>query len=271
MDRDDLLSKKAKSIINEIDDLILDIYSRKLNITNWFGYISNDRKTESQEGVGIDNRGSDYEPLPGAADDGRFPWYLYWEIYTVLKNGPKLKKGHVILDAGGTSSLFSSYLASLGFEIYSIDINEKIIENGNKLSQEMGWKMISYHMDIRKLIFPNEFFDHVYSICVFEHLNFKVKQFALQEIARCMKRGGILSITFDYKNPAPDVYSKGPDTSYENQLRTLEDIERSFLCTGRFELIGNKEFFDNGKSYLVNHKFGNESYTFGVIFLQKII
>lgn len=269
MDRNDLLTEEAKFIIRGIDDLIIKIYSKGLNMTNWFGYMSTDREAESQQGVGIDNRGPSYESLPGVADDGRFPWYLYWEIYTVLTNGPALKKGDVVLDAGGTSSLFSSYLASLGAEIHSIDFNDEIIANGNKLSLEMGWNMSSYHMDMRKLDFPTGFFDHAYSICVFEHLDFKVKQLALEEIARCLKPGGILSITFDYKNPAPDVYPQGPDTSHENQLKTLEDVKRSFLSTQYFELIGNKGFFDNGKTYLVNHKFNNHPYTFGAIFLQK--
>jgi len=269
MDRGDLFTDESMPAINRIDDLIRDIYSRGLNITNWYGFMTDDREAESLQGVGIDNRGSDYEPLTGVVDDGRFPWYLYWETCTVLANGPKLKKDHVVLDAGGTSSLFSCYLASRGAEMHSIDFNEEIVANGNKLSQEMGWNMSSYHMDMRTLDFPDEFFNHAYSICVFEHLESRVKQLALEEIARCLKPKGMLSITFDYKNPAPDVYPIGPDTSSENRPSTTEDIGRAFLSTGRFELVGNKEFFDNGKTYLMNPKFGNRPYTFGAIFLQK--
>jgi glycosyltransferase involved in cell wall biosynthesis len=33
--------------------------------------------------------------------------------------------------------------------------------------------------------------------------------------------------------------------------------------------MGNQEFFDNGESYLVHHRFGNTPYTFGAIFLRK--
>lgn len=269
MDREDLFTEEARSIIKGIDALICDIYRKGLNITNWYGFMTEDREAESRQGVGMDNRGSDYKPLSGAVDDGRFPWYLYWEICTVLTNGPKLQKDDVVLDAGGTSSLFSSYLASLGVEVHSIDFNEEIVENGRKLSEGMGWNMTSYHMDVRKLDFPDEFFDHAYSVCVFEHLEFKVKQLALQEIARCLKPQGILSVTFDYKNPAPDVYPVGPDTDFENRLSTRGDIERAFLSTGHFELFGNNQFFDNGKTYLVNPKFDNQPYTFGAIFLQK--
>ncbi len=122
---------------------------------------------------------------------------------------------------------------------------------------------------MRELDFEDEYFDHAYSVCVFEHLDYEIKQLALFEIARCLKPNGILSITFDYRNPAPTVAGYGPDTRPRNQLSTREDIRRNFLSTDHFELLGNQEFYDNGKSYLVNPYFGNAPYTFGAIFLRK--
>ena len=73
--------------------------------------------------VGLDNRGPGYTPLPGAADDRRIPWYLYWEVAWVILNGPELSRVARVLDAGGTGSLFTCYLASLGMEVHSVDIN----------------------------------------------------------------------------------------------------------------------------------------------------
>jgi len=226
-------------------------------------------RTGSEAGVGIANRGSDYEPLPGSADDGRIPWYLYWEIFWVMKNGPRVENNTRLLDAGGASSLFTCYLASLGAEVYSIDINKTLVSNGNKIAKAMGWNMFSYAMNMRKLDFEDGYFDHAYSICVFEHLDYELKQSALSEIARCLRPNGILSVTFDYRNPAPAIAGFGPDTRERNQLKSKEDIERSFLSTGHFDLLGNQEFCDNGASHLVNPMFDNAPYTFGAIFLKK--
>jgi ubiquinone/menaquinone biosynthesis C-methylase UbiE len=207
-------------------------------------------------------------PLPNSADDGRIPWYLYWEIFWVAKNGPKIKSTMRLLDAGGTSSLFSCYLASLGAEVYSIDLNRRLVSNGNKIAKAMGWKMVSHCMNMKKLDFENGYFDHAYSICVFEHLDYDIKKAALSEIARCLKPNGILSITFDYRNPSPYVVGHGPDTRDRNQLKTKKDIGTSFLSTEDFDLIGNREFHDNQKSYLV-HPQSNIPYTFGAVFLRK--
>src|SRR3989344_9597058 len=123
MDRDDLLTEQAKPIVRRINDLINEIYSKKISMTSWYGTLGNPREAESAAGVGMKNRGADYKPLPDMADDGRIPWYLYWEIFWVMQHGPKIGKGSVVLDAGGTSSLFSCYVASLGAEVHSIDLN----------------------------------------------------------------------------------------------------------------------------------------------------
>jgi len=76
-------------------------------------------------------------------------------------------------------------------------------------------------------------------------------------------------MTFDYRNPAPSVSGFGPDTSETNQLSTEEDLKRSFLSTGLFELVGNRTFHDNQESYLVHPRLDNAPYTFGAIFLRK--
>lgn len=163
------------------------------------------------------------------------------------------------------------YLPSfwLGVEVHSIDINETLVSNGNKISKKMGWNMLSYEMNMKELDFEDKYFDHAYSICVFEHLDYEIKQAALSEIARTLKPNGVLSITFDYRNPAPSIAGFGPDTSKENRLSTKEDIKRNFLDNDYFELLGNQNFYDNGKSYLVHPQFNNAPYTFGAIFLKK--
>ncbi len=282
MDRSDLLTGDAQPVVQRINQLIRAMYAKRVYMTSWYGTLPGPRgkagiitrlrqlfRKPVLEAVGMDNRGPDYEPLPDAADDGRIPWYLYWEIYWVLHNGPQINPTMRLLDAGGTSSLFSCYLASSACEVHSVDITTKLVANANRIARTMKWNMSSYVMDMRKLEFEDEYFDHAYSICVFEHLDFEVKRLALAEIARCLKPGGVLSITFDYRTPAPYVAGVGPDTWEKNQLKNEQDIRRNFLSTDHFEILGNKDFVDNGKSYLVNPWHDNVPYTFGAIFLRK--
>lgn len=287
MDRTDLLTDEAKPIVQAINELIGTLYSKKLYMTSWYGTLPErhriklnragikylikiiTRQVKTKEKVGMPNRGLGYKPLSDAADDDRIPWYLYWEIFWVLNNGPEIKKNMRILDAGGTSSLFTCFLASLGVEVHSIDINEKLVSNGRRIAKKMRWSMLSYEMNMKELDFEDEYFDHAYSICVFEHLEYEIKQAALSEIARTLKPNGVFSITFDYRNPAPSIAGFGPDTREKNRLSTENDIKHNFLDNKYFELMGNKDFYDNGKSYLVHPYFDNAPYTFGSIFLKK--
>jgi ubiquinone/menaquinone biosynthesis C-methylase UbiE len=287
MSRSDLMLEEARHVVTAINDLINTLYSRNLYMSSWYGSLETNTgrrlsdsrvkylvrrllgRTKAWAGIGMDNRGTNYRCFPSYTDDKRFPWYLYWEIFWVMKNGLVLNKTMRILDAGGASSLFSCYLANLGIEVHSIDLDEALVNNGDKMAKAMGWNMHSYVMNMTNLEFEDEYFDHAYSICVFQHLDYDIKQSALAEICRCLKPGGILSITFDYRNPAPLITGLGPDPSERNQLKTKQDIERCFLSTGHFDLIGNQEFYDNRESYLVHPQFGNFPYTFGAIFLRK--
>lgn len=296
MCRDDLLSDEAEPVIQDLNRLIREMYAKDIFMSSWVGTLPSSghkgRKTFLNKLLGrLRNRGDagvsgpgeanalkrgmeqrlGYEPLKGAEDDVRIPWFLYWEIFWVLRvTEPFLSTGMNVFDAGGTSSLFSCYLGSLGFKVHSVDLNKELKENGERISQATGWEMNSYTMNMRQLDFPDRFFDHAYSLCVFEHLDYDTKQAALAEIARCLKPGGLFSITFDYRNPAPGIFGYGKDTRPRNQLKAEEDIRRSFLSSGHFELIGNQKFYDNDKSYLIHHRFDNAPYTFGAIFMRKI-
>jgi 2-polyprenyl-3-methyl-5-hydroxy-6-metoxy-1,4-benzoquinol methylase len=279
MSRMDLFEEEAKPVIDALNDLLRQLYSRNLFVSSWIGSLPNitlwsrffgTRQQNRFQNIGWEQR-LNYQPLQDAVDDARIPWFLYWEIYWLLYNTkPFLRKGMRILDAGGASSLLSAYMASLGFEVHTVDLNKKLILNGNYIAKKMGWKMYSYEMNMKQLRFPDNYFDHAYSVCVFEHLDFDIKQKALLEIARCLKPGGILGISFDYRNPAPGVHGVGKDPRPINQLSSEDDLKRTFLSTGQFGLIGNNGFYDNGESYLI-HPIYKKPYTFGSMFLRKVV
>lgn len=61
----------------------------------------------------------------------------------------------------------------------------------------------------------------------------------------------------------------GSDSRERNRLSTPDDLRRSFLSTGDFQLLGNQEFHDDGTSWLVHPRMRGAPYTFGALFLQK--
>jgi SAM-dependent methyltransferase len=287
MDREDLLTPEGQEFVAELSRLYLELERRQMPVTSWYGHLPEAPIGFSAEGmkslarkllgrstasrvIGEENRGGpSYEPVPGIARDHRHPWFLYWEAFWVMSHGPRLNLSDRVLDAGGTASLFSCYLASRGAEVHSVDLNENLVQAGNAIARGMGWKMESHCMNMVSLEFPDEFFDHAYSICVFEHLNSDLRQKALVEIARTLKPGGRLSITFDFRGPGVSLVGEGPNYDRENLIRSREDVERHFLSNGLFELVGNEEFEDNGNSYLVWPSDPSQRYTFGALFLRK--
>lgn len=270
MDRNDLFAPEARPTVQAIHQLIRDMYANDVTMTSWYGSLD-----KPNTGVGMDNRGPDYQKLPDAVDDERIPWFLYWEIEWIVRQFKgKLGKGVRVLDAGGTSSLFSFYLASLGCEVHSIDINPTLIKNSNKVAEKMGWSLHAYAMDISRLEFNEGFFDHAFSICVFEHLDFYLKQRAFVEFHRTLKPEGQVGITFDYDNPAPYVFDcMAFDDRYRNQLNNPKRVKEVFLANGLFDLVGNQEFVDNGLRYLsppveaqVKHP---RDYSFGALVMKR--
>lgn len=235
MDLDDLYSEDALKIINELNSLINELKEKQLKISSWYGIFDLPENKDSIEKL---NRGYDYNSLEGAADDNNFPWFLYWEIVWIFLNND-FRPEHKILNMGGASSLFSYYLASKGFDVTTIDLKEDLVENANRVAKAMGWNLKNYVMDMRRLTL-NQKFDHITSICVYEHIPIYDRIAINENIKHFLKRGGKFSITFDYANPARWARINSP-----------EDVEEQFVKPSGLKIRGNKVFYDNGKRYLI--------------------
>jgi 2-polyprenyl-3-methyl-5-hydroxy-6-metoxy-1,4-benzoquinol methylase len=124
-------------------------------------------------------------------------WENAWNIH---HSG--VQRGHRVLDVGGASTIFSFYLASMGCSVAVVDNdwnNCGMLYNSDYVAQKMRWDMKAYDQDVSQpLPFPDNSFDRVFSICVIEHLTSQVRRFALQEMARVLKPGGIAGFTTDY-------------------------------------------------------------------------
>lgn len=234
MDFQDLLSTEAKAVAYELNSLIIDLRSRQLKISSWYGKFD-----IIGDPLNKINRGYNYQPLPDAADDINFPWFLYWEIIWVYLNAD-FKPGQKVIDFGGSSSLFSYFLASKGFRVVTIDLQEDLVVNADSVAKSMGWDMQNYVMDITKAKFDEEF-DHITSLCVYEHIPFYERVKINKKINEFLKEGGKFSITFDYRNPSKFARISSP-----------QDVYEQFVQPSGLKIRGNHEFIDNEKNYLLN-------------------
>jgi len=280
MELSDLSSETAKRIISELNELVLSLRKKGLKISSWYGSFDLTGDKNSCEWI---NRGYKYEPLENAVDDRNFPWFLYWEIVWVVCNA-EFSKGQKVLDLGGSSSLFSYYLASLGLEVTTVDLQESLVKNANHVAEQMGWKLKNFVLDMRKMNFDSQF-EHITSICLYEHIPMYARVEINKSIGKFLPPGGKFSITFDYKNPSRFA-----------KINTPSDVHEQFVKPSGLRIRGNSSFTDTGHFYLLHPFYYPEiswkykvsqvrrgqfrpwelliskrfnDYTFGALFLEK--
>lgn len=239
MDRTDLEAPRAREVCAELDALVVGLRERGLRPSNWYGGLDGYGDRADWERA---NRGLRYEPLPAAADDDRYPWFLYWEIaWLDLHND--FRAGQRLLDLGGSSSLFSCYMAARGLDVVTVDLNEELVANGDALAAETGWSLHNARMDMRELDQAKlgGSFDHITSVCVFEHIPLSGRIEVTRRIERLLEDGGSFSITFDYLNP-----------SRLARIGSPRDVEAQFVAPSGLQVRGNREFHDTGQRYLLH-------------------
>jgi SAM-dependent methyltransferase len=282
MDRNDLLRPDCRAVLAELFGLMRRMRSRGAKYSSWYG--QSDAWPSAWEHI---NRGAEYQPWPGNPDELAVPWFLLWEIAWLVVN-THMKAGSRVLDMGGAGSLFSCYLASRGHEVHTIDLDAGLCRLAEETAARMNWRMTAQRMDMTELSFPAEYFDHVFSVCVFEHLPVSGRVTCNRQVARVLRAGGTASYSFDYDNPQ----SFG-------RLDTPEDVRRQLIEPSGLNLRGEGAFWDGGQRYLqapqcfgfgrftetaarlhaflrgsierrraLNHA---TSYTIGAIFLEKTV
>ncbi len=234
MDRQDLDSPEAKKIINELNNLISELYAQNVKISSWYGTF--ELIKDPYEWI---NRGYGYAPFPDVVDDKNFPWFLYWEIVWIILHND-FKKGQRLLDLGGSSSLFSYYLASKGLDVTTVDLQKELVDNGNVTAKKMGWDLKNHMMDMRKLDFDATF-DHITSVCVFEHIPMYDRVEINKIIKELLNDNGHFSITFDYRNPIRLA-----------RIHTKQDVHDQFVVPSGLTVRGNKAFVDEPTDYLLS-------------------
>jgi SAM-dependent methyltransferase len=178
----------------------------------------------------------DFQPFHRPVAKGR-AWperalWKYWEMCMVITFSG-ISGNSTVLGVGESSTLLSFYLASKGATVYTIDLNPALIANANHVAGVMGWRLFNSLGDAADLDFPTETFDQVLSVCVLEHI--KKQEQAIKEMARVLKPGGVLGLTFDYGYLEPGCQG----------FMSPDEIETRIIRPSGLEVIGNRHFSES--------------------------
>lgn len=129
-------------------------------------------------------------------------WNREWEYSFILDINEKNIISGKILDVGAGKSLLPFLLSNNENKIMALDIDNGSFYPYNSLNiwyadknEIFGTNVEFINMDLTKTDFANEYFDFIYSVSVFEHLDDPLT--GLKELWRLLKVGGVLAITID--------------------------------------------------------------------------
>lgn len=177
-----------------------------------------------------------------------------WEICTIVENSA-LAKDMKVLDCGGASTIFSFYLASKGCQVHTLDIDwrkQGIVENADFVSETMGFGMHNLKASMTEMPYEDSYFDRVFSICVLEHMSYKEQGKAIKEMARVLKPGGIMALTFDY----------GP-FAHGGKYEDIRRLNKRIVIPSELGIVGNSDYQENAWFKEMPGK------TWGALFLIK--
>lgn len=134
----------------------------------------------------------------------------------------KLNNGK-ILDLGCGKGESINYLKDIGFEVYGLDISEKLIEENKRNIKDIDF--IKFDLESNKnLPYEDNFFDGVLIECVLNLL--ENKEFILKEIYRILKDDGLILIndlmTLE-KNNMGNLFT------YENWINLIESFNYEII------------------------------------------
>ncbi|MGR3292442.1 MAG: class I SAM-dependent methyltransferase [Candidatus Scalindua sp.] len=157
-------------------------------------------------------------------------WDKHWqtdrflEKVTVSKNNRFVKKftkkllqlGSKVIEGGCGIGLNVLGLRYLGFDVYGVDFAENTI---SKIKEAFPDLKVSVQ-DVRRLDFPDNFFDGYWSLGVIEHF-WEGYEEILSETERVIKERGYLFLSFPYLSPLRKFKIKfGVYASFERNQRT---------------------------------------------------
>lgn len=180
-------------------------------------------------------------------------------------SGPTRKGGPLkVLDVGGAMTMPVFYLAGLGDSVVVLDINQQMTNQMNQIAAKKGLKvdgrttnLVTENPSPADLGAPGGF-DRVYCFCVIEHIPMPGQAVAAARMARLLKPGGQMCLTFDFGEHAPT----------EQPLYTLDHV-RAIRDSIGLPLMGGGDFEDRGTRFPLNRRHPGKQFTFGSMFFEK--
>jgi ubiquinone/menaquinone biosynthesis C-methylase UbiE len=161
--------------------------------------------------------------MQGAAHTTRrfeYPWAYF-----------QASAGEQCLDAGGGLNPLSFALAEIYKQVTVIDIDSEAINSLNEITKAFQFNMIAKQGDLRKLDYPDKYFDDVFCISVIEHgpINPDIVD-AIKELLRVTKRKLILTMDVGKKGtPSGPLCIKNVSELF-NYLKIKPHIDEEIDC-----------------------------------------
>lgn len=114
-------------------------------------------------------------------------YYLCKRLKYIVRNFSERKR---ILDVGCGTGLLACGLQSYGFDVYGLDISQKMIEIASKRLQPGR----AFCSNAEKIPFPSEYFDGIICIATLHHISSDRVYHVLCEMSRVLKPQGRLLI-----------------------------------------------------------------------------
>jgi SAM-dependent methyltransferase len=192
--------------------------------------------------------------------------FRIWEYLWLYKSLGLSAGGIDLLELGGPASHLSILAAMAGCQVTSIDINPEFVRAAEECARALKLDSLhARHGDMRDLKEISEgSFEVVLCCSVLEHLTVRDQEIALAEMARVLRPGGLIGLTFDYGPPAPGANEHLPPP--HEPLPTAGEVSRRFVRNG-LSLIGNAFTEEPIPGSLFHHD--TVKYTIASLFLGK--
>jgi len=122
-------------------------------------------------------------------------WSRQWEYPYLLAHLPEPKREFRILDAGSGWRFFAPALARRGFDVTACDVDRSLNRRYAELARDESLALRFDLEDLGALRYGDESFDLICCVSVLEHTRDHSR--IAGELARCLRPGGTLLLTFD--------------------------------------------------------------------------
>jgi len=192
--------------------------------------------------------------------------FRLWE-YTWLYQTLNLSTGGVqVLDLGGPATHLTMLAGLSGCRVTTLDTNAQFVSAARECAHALQIDSFDAQVgDMRDLSsFSNNSFDVVLCCSVLEHLTGHDQEIALREMARVLRPGGLIGLTFDFGRSAAgaSVYLPPPHDPPPNAAEALRRFIQDPLVP-----VGNRLEEDPIPGSLFHHD--SILYTVASLFLAK--